>query len=109
MRELLEGVSRALKISDLAVERLDSPGGQLAGAGPVLAGVELKKFLDLLQGEPCRLSLSNEPQAANIFRPVVTKADLARRLPKEALSLVEANGFNTHSAGCCEFADRQCF
>jgi hypothetical protein len=66
LRRSPEGVSGALEVGDLGVERLDAGLRKLAGTGAILTGVQLQQLPDLLEREPRRLRLPDEPQAPHV-------------------------------------------
>src|SRR3546814_5780098 len=54
-----------------------------------------------------RLRLADEPQAADIFRPIAPNAMVARWCVEKAPALVEAHGFHAHIARLGKFSDRE--
>jgi hypothetical protein len=105
MRKLSKSIPCALKIGDLAVQRLDAAGRKLTGPGPILPRVQFKQFLYLFKRESRRLGFSNKPQASEILGSIMTIAALTRWLLKQSFALVEADGFDAHMTCCCELAD----
>jgi hypothetical protein len=69
-RQSPKGVSGALEVGDLGVERLDAGLRKLAGTDAILTGVQLQQLPDLLQCKPRRLRLPDEPQAPHVV-PIV--------------------------------------
>src|SRR3546814_6086570 len=51
--------------------------------------------------------LADEPQAADIFRPIAPNAMVARWCVEKAPALVEAHGFHAHIARLGKFSDRE--
>lgn len=97
-----------MKVSNLNVQCLNPATSKFAGAGAILAGIEVQELLDFFEGKTSRLSLADEAQATDIFSAIVTKAALARWLLEQALALVKADGFDAYFAGRRKFADCQC-
>lgn len=60
-RQSPEGISGTLKVGDLGVERFDPSLRKLAGTAAIFTGVQLQKLPDLLEREPRRLRLPDEP------------------------------------------------
>src|SRR4028119_295223 len=89
-RQPAEGVAGTLKVGDLGVERLDPSLRKLAGTGAILTGVQLQKLPDLLEREPRRLRLPDEPQPPHVVPAVVPDPAPARRRPEQVRALVEA-------------------
>ena len=104
-RQPPKGVAGTLKVGDLGVERLDAGLCKLAGTAAVFAGVQLQKLPDLLQREPCRLRLPDEPQPAHILPAVAPDPAPARRRPEQAPALVEADRLDAYAARGGELAD----
>ena len=71
----------------------------------ILTRIQVNQLLNLFQCEPGLLSLSDESKPSNILVPVSSDSAVARRRPKQAFALVEADGFDTNTTGLGKFSD----
>ena len=97
--QVLQSVSRPLKLRDLGVEGLDAALGKVAGTRAFLTSVQSQELLDFLEREPCGLRPLNETQASQIVRAIAPDSAVARWRRKESLALIEADRFDTDPAG----------
>src|SRR3546814_10349052 len=87
--------------------RISDWSSDVCSSDLIRACIKLQKLADLLKGEAGRLRLADEPQAADIFRPIAPNAMVARWCVEKAPALVEAHGFHAHIARLGKFSDRE--
>ncbi len=94
-----ECVACALQLADLIVQRLDARRRQGARPGAVVRRVQDQQFPDLLEREPGRLGVTDEPQPFDVVRPIAAGRAQFLRLRQQATPLVVADRLDADAAG----------
>src|SRR6185312_1703528 len=104
-RQPQERIAGPLKLRDFVVQILDPCVCELASARTIIAAVEVKQFLALLQRETRALRLPDEPEAANVIRAVAADSIRARWRLQQSTALVKADSLDADPAAGGEPAD----
>jgi hypothetical protein len=93
--QLGQRLPRDLQRRNLPIERRDPLASHFAGAGAIVAAVELDQLGDLGQREPGSLRLLDVAQAPQVLLIVMSPAGrLSPRTGEQARALIEANRFD---------------